>query len=197
MDDRRFVSLVDSEEAMMPLEQRAVSLCDFAVDMVPSLVQTGDYARAVAQSMDIPPERIERWVEARLMRQFLLTKDNPPRLEMFIYEDLLSRVVGDHQVMARQLRAILEAAERRNVKLRLVSSDRKLPVGLDFGFYVIAADSTRWVAYSESPTTITVAEDDEDVEPFLRRKSVLNKNAHGPVVSTVLVNSYAQEYECA
>jgi hypothetical protein len=51
--------------------------------MVPGLVQTGDYARAMAQSMDIPPEQIEPWVETRSMRQFLLTKDDPPWLDMF------------------------------------------------------------------------------------------------------------------
>jgi hypothetical protein len=116
---------------------------------------------------------------------------------MFIYEALLSRVVGDRQVMARQLRAILEAAKRPNVKLRLVSSDHKLPVGLDFGFYFIAADQTQCVAYSETPTTMTVVEDDEDVEPFRKRKSMLKRIAHGPVVSRLLVASYANEYECA
>jgi uncharacterized protein DUF5753 len=163
MDDRRLVSLVDSEVTMMPLERQAVSLCEFGIDVVPSLVQTGDYARAVARSMDIPPERIEPWVEARLLRQFLLTQDDPPWLDMFIYEAVLSRVVGDRHVMARQLRAIVEAAERRDVELRLVPSDYKFPVGLDFGFYFIAGDPSRWVAYSETPTMLTVVEDDEDM----------------------------------
>lgn len=194
-DDRRLVSLVDSEVTMMPLELQAVSLCDFAIDMVPGLVQTGDYARAMAQSICIPPEQIESWVETRLMRQFLLTKDDPPWLDMFIDEALLSRVVGDYQVMARQLRAILETAERPNVELRLVPSRPQLPVGLDFGFYFIAADPSQWVAYSESPTTLAVVEDNEDIEPFRQRNSMLNKIARGPVVSMHLVASYAKEYE--
>jgi hypothetical protein len=197
MDDRRLVSLVDSEVTMMPLERQAVSLCEFGIDVVPSLVQTGDYARAVARSMNMPPEQVEPWVEARLLRQFLLTQDDPPFLDMFIYEAVLSRVVGDHQVMARQLRAIAEAAERPDVELRLVPIDYQFPVGLDFGFYFIAGDPSLWVAYSENPTTLTIVEDDEDIEPFRQRNSILRRIAYPPVMSRVIVTSYAEEYESA
>jgi len=194
MDGRRLVSLVHSEVAMMPLEQQAVSLLTFEIDVVPGLVQTDEYAHAVARSVGIPPEHVDTWVEARLTRQFLLTKDNPPWLDMVLHEALLRRVVGDHKVMARQLRAILEAADRPNVELRVTPYT---PVGLDFGFYFIGADQTQWVAYLEDPTSVVIVEDDEDVEPFRQRNSRLNRIALDPVESAEVVATYAGEYERA
>jgi hypothetical protein len=194
MDDRRLVSMVHREVTMMPLEQQAVSLVEFEVDVVPSLVQTGDYARAVARSTDIPPEHLESWVEARLMRQFVLTKDNPPWLDMILDEALLRRVVGDHKVMARQLRAILEAADRPNVELRVAPST---PAGLDSGYYFIAADQHQWVAYLEGPTSVVIVGDDADVEPFRQRNSRLNRIALDPAKSADVVAAHAREHERA
>jgi hypothetical protein len=96
--------------------------------------------------------------------------------------------------MARQLRAILEAAERPNVELRVTPYP---PIGLDFGFYFIGADQTQWVAYLDDPTSVVIVEDDEDVEPFRQRNSRLNRIALDPVESAEVVATYATEYERA
>jgi hypothetical protein len=100
------VSLERSEVTLLPLEHEGLHLLDIEIESIPSLVQTGDYARAVARSIDMPPEHIEPWVEARLARQFALTRDKPPTFDMIVDEALLREVLGDHKIMARQLRAI-------------------------------------------------------------------------------------------
>jgi hypothetical protein len=186
------VSLVRSEVAMMPLEREAVHLLDVEIQSVPSLVQTGDYARAVAKSIDLPAAQIEPWVESRLARQFTLTRDKPPQLDMLVDEAVLGKVMGDHQVMARQLRAILEACDRDNVELRVLPAT---PFWLESGYYVIAADFTEYVAYLESPTSVVILDDRDEMELYRQYTSRLSRRSLEPDESLAVVAAYAREYE--
>jgi Domain of unknown function (DUF5753) len=186
------VSLERSEVTMMPLEQESLYLLDIEIHSLPSLVQTGDYARAVAKSVDMPPEHIEPWVEARLTRQFVLTKDKPPTFDMIVDEALLRGVVGDHKVMARQLRAILEATDRPNVELRVVPDT---PVWLDSGYYMLSADFTQYVAYLEGTTSLVILDDHWEIEPYRQYTTRLVRRSLEPDESVDLVAAYAREHE--
>jgi transposase-like protein len=186
------VSLVRSEVAMMPLEREAVYLLDIEIEWVPSLVQTGDYARAVAKSIDLPAEQIEPWVESRLARQFTLTRDKPPQLDMVVDEAVFRKVVGDRQVMARQLRAILEACDRDNVELRVLPVT---PFWLESGYYVMAADFSEHVAYLESPTSVVILDDRNEMEFYRQCTTRLSRRSLEPEESLAIVADYAKEYE--
>lgn len=186
------VSLVRSEVAMMPLEREAVYLLNIEIEWVPSLVQTGDYARAVAKSIDLPAEQIEPWVESRLARQFTLTRDKPPQLDMVVDEAVFRKVVGDHQIMARQLRAILEACDRDNVELRVLPVT---PFWLESGYYVMAADFSEHVAYLESPTSVVIVDDRNEMEFYRQCTSRLARRSLEPDESLAIVAAYAKEYE--
>jgi hypothetical protein len=65
-------------------------------------------------------EYIERWVEFRLARQQLLTREDPPALEVILDEAVLHRGVGDAKVMRAQLDRLLEATEFPNVTIRVL-----------------------------------------------------------------------------
>jgi transposase-like protein len=186
------VSLVRSEVAMMPLEREAVYLLNIEIEWVPSLVQTGDYARAVAKSIDLPAEQIEPWVESRLARQFTLTRDKPPQLDMVVDEAVFRKVVGDRQIMARQLRAILEACDRDNVELRVLPVT---PFWLESGYYVMAADFSEHVAYLENPTSVVIVDDRNEMEFYRQCTSRLARRSLEPDESLAIVAAYAKEYE--
>jgi hypothetical protein len=188
------VSLERSEVTMLPLEHEALYLLDIEIQSVPSMVQTGDYARAVARSVGMPPEHIDLWVEARLTRQFTLTRDKPPRFDMIVDEALLREVVGDHKIMARQLRAILEATDRPNVELRVLPV---VPVWLDFSYYMISADLTEYVVYLEGTTSMVILDQRDDIEPYRQYTRRLVRAALEPDESVDLVAAYAREYERA
>src|SRR5437588_458594 len=85
-----------------------------------SRMETADYARAVAKSGDLLPEQIEPWVEDRLARRFILTKDKPVKFDMILGEGALRQMRGSRKIMARQLHAIMDAADRPNVRLWVV-----------------------------------------------------------------------------
>ena len=70
----------------MRLEPQAKSLVAAEPVLIPGLVQTADYTRAVMEAGNVPPELIESKVKARSARQIVLTTDSPPKLDMIVDE---------------------------------------------------------------------------------------------------------------
>ena len=93
------------------LEEAAVAITCFSLSYLPGLLQTHDYAagiiRAVAPEMD--PQIAGHRVGARLRRQLVLEKADPPRYHVFLDESVLRRSVGGPADMAAQLGKVLEA----------------------------------------------------------------------------------------
>jgi transcriptional regulator with XRE-family HTH domain len=104
------------------LENAAASISDFGVGVVPGLLQTGDYARAVMRAVypRLSADDIDQRVAGRIERQRLLTSDDPPRFDAVIDEAVLHRLGGDHRVMTAQLQHLLAASELPAVTIRVL-----------------------------------------------------------------------------
>jgi transcriptional regulator with XRE-family HTH domain len=124
------------------LEQVATKLSYYHTTVVPGLLQTMDYAKAMfagalpAQSpsppgqspgperrdqvIEHPPERRDQLIDVRLRRQQVLTRDSPPSLSVVLDEAVLHRVVGGPKVMCLQLQRLVEASHMPNVTLRVI-----------------------------------------------------------------------------
>lgn len=101
--------------------------------MIPGLLQTEDYARAVLTATHPPltAHEIEQRLAGRLTRQRVLTSDNPPEFEAIIDEAVLHRIGGSHGAMRTQLHHLLIVAERPNVTIRILLHESGiLPVPL-------------------------------------------------------------------
>lgn len=89
--------------------------------IVPGLLQTSDYARAVLRTrVGDSDEQINEMVAARLDRQAILDRDTPPTLWVVIDEGVLHRPVGGPAVMGDQVRHLIEAAQRPNIVLQVI-----------------------------------------------------------------------------
>jgi Domain of unknown function (DUF5753)/Helix-turn-helix domain len=122
------------------LEGAATSLQQYINTLVPGLVQTEDYARAVirADNADVDDEEIERRVHVRLARQALLTRvTSPPTLDLAISEAVLRQPVGGRDVMAGQLKRLVETMDLPTVSLRVVPFEAGLHPGLLSGPFTI------------------------------------------------------------
>ena len=104
------------------LEAEATGITCYQSAIVPGLMQTPRYARAMhaANVPQIPAGRIEQLIEVRLTRQQLLVQEPPLRLEAILDEALLRRVVGGPVVMAAQLDHLAELSGRPNVTMRVI-----------------------------------------------------------------------------
>jgi transcriptional regulator with XRE-family HTH domain len=105
-------------------EDEARSIWNWEPLIVPGLLQTEDYTRAVMagyQSMfRIPPGDAERRILLRRMRQQLLTREPPLQLSFVIDESVLRRRFGSNSAMHGQLLRVTELSEMPNVDIRIL-----------------------------------------------------------------------------
>jgi transcriptional regulator with XRE-family HTH domain len=161
---QKFVDVPDGVPAYVGLEAAATSIDVYMSLIVPALLQTADYARAIIGAVrpDLPASEISRRVELRMSRQALLDQDNPPALRVLLEDAVLRRPVGGPAVMAVQRRRLLEAAARPGITLQVLPISAGAHAGMDgpftiFGFPapaepdVVALDSAADALYLESP----------------------------------------------
>ncbi|MEU6591401.1 helix-turn-helix transcriptional regulator [Streptomyces sp. NPDC046881] len=131
---RDFISLESQASAMRTLE----------TTVVPGLLQTAEYARAVTRGAvkDLDEERLDTLVEVRLARQDVLRSDPPLVLSAVLDEAVLRREVGGPEVMARQLERLMEAARLPQVRLQVLPFAAGAHVGLTGPFVIFSFPST-------------------------------------------------------
>lgn len=141
------------------LEGAATSLHQYSMDLVPGLVQTEDYARALIEkhNPDDAPDEIERRLHLLLSRGTLLTRVTaPPTLDLALGEAVLRHPVGGPDVMARQLHRLLQVMDLPNVSLRVVPFAVGLHHGLLTGPFTILRFPVNGDGHPTEPPTVYV-----------------------------------------
>ena len=106
-----------------PYENQAAALRLFEHSLVPGLLQTEAYARAVLETHpNTPAEVVEERVAARLARQQVLDRDEPPPplLWVLLDEHVLTRQIGSAKVMHDQLTHLAALARRPNITVQVI-----------------------------------------------------------------------------
>jgi hypothetical protein len=186
--------LTPTPATLVQLEAEAISLVNAQPLLVPGMIQTPDYARAVMRADDVAPELIEARLEARLLRRLVLDKARPPKFEIILDESVLRRPLGGGAVMARQLRALLEIADRPNVRLWVVPAKAGAEVGFYWSAYVIGFPRADTVVHLESKGSAVYIEDKGRIDFYQRYVAKLGKVALNPVRSADLVATIEREY---
>jgi transcriptional regulator with XRE-family HTH domain len=103
-------------------EAEAVAIANFEPSLVPGMLQTTDYIRAIMRGGPhiLRDDDIEQRVQIRLDRQKRLTGPNPPRLEAIVDEGALLRPVGGRSVNEAQLRYLIEISDAPNISVQVV-----------------------------------------------------------------------------
>jgi transcriptional regulator with XRE-family HTH domain len=109
---------------LIGLESEAATIRTYEPELVPGLLQTADYARAVIRSgrtADTLGE-IDRRVEVRLERQEVLTRTDPPppKVSVVLNESVLARRVGGPEVMRAQIEHLLKERDRGNITVQIL-----------------------------------------------------------------------------
>ncbi|MBO0874592.1 MAG: helix-turn-helix domain-containing protein [Pseudonocardia sp.] len=130
-----------NDRGYVPLEASATLVREFNPMVVPGLLQTPEYARALSGMAVLPmsDERVERDVEVRTIRQRrLLAENHPLELETIMEESVLHRPIGDAKVLRAQLEHLLMMAEVDTVTLRVLPTGIGAHPGLDGGFTLLS-----------------------------------------------------------
>ncbi|MER5700883.1 helix-turn-helix transcriptional regulator [Micromonospora sp. NPDC002296] len=152
------------------LEQDATSLRSYQPLLVPGLLQTEGYARAVLSTGGLlPPAEVERIVAGRLDRQVILSAEAPPQLVAVIDEVVLRRMVGDRAVMAGQLAHLAAMAGREHVQVRVIPAENPWHTGLAGPFVLARLPDGTELAYIDNQLRGQVVSDPVDVASLGRR----------------------------
>lgn len=121
------------------LEADATSICSHEITVIPGLLQTADYARALLEAVSpvSDPQRIEQRVTIRLTRQRILSQQDPPNFHVIIDEAALRRIVGHPAVMKAQLDHIVERSSLPNVTIQVIPYDAGAYPALDSSFTIL------------------------------------------------------------
>jgi transcriptional regulator with XRE-family HTH domain len=115
------------------LEEAASHITWYESELVPGLLQTPAYARALieADNQGVPDEEITRRAHVRMERQAILTRaTRAPELEVVLGEAILRRPIGSRAIMGAQLDHLAEVADLENVSLRVIPYSAGLHHGL-------------------------------------------------------------------
>ncbi|MGG2460603.1 helix-turn-helix domain-containing protein [Streptomyces sp. RGM 3693] len=113
---------------LIRMERSANRICVFDPRVVPGLLQTEAYARAIVRYMEVglPDADIERIVALRMQRQVMIDQGSPA-LAALIGEDVLYRICGDADVMAEQIEFLLKATLTKGINVRIVRKEVMMP----------------------------------------------------------------------
>jgi len=122
------------------LETDAATIRSYESELVPGLLQTADYARAVNRTYHptASHDEIERRVSARLIRQGIFNREQPPELTYILSEAVIRRCVAiGNGVGSAQLQALIDAADRPHVTIRILPLEVGLHPGMEGAFVII------------------------------------------------------------
>ncbi|MFC7307998.1 helix-turn-helix domain-containing protein [Streptomyces monticola] len=167
------------------LESQACRLHTLETSVVPGLLQTPDYARAVTRaSLDgLPQEQVDSFVEVRLARQDVLHGDPPLELSAVLDEAVLRRPVGGYRVMARQLRHLVDlGGGLPQVRLQVLPYAAGAHIGLSGPFVIFSfpniADLD--VVVLDHLTSSLYLERKEDLKAYTEAFNSLREHALSP-----------------
>lgn len=141
-------------EDYLEAEREAHTLRVWQPLLVPGLLQSGGYARALFIAARHDAAKAEEMVTARLDRQAVFDRAEPPHTVVVLDESVLHRLIGSAQVMHDQLMHLAEMADGR-VQVQVVPSARGANAGLSGGFTIASCDGAPDVLRMEAVEDVT------------------------------------------
>ena len=180
------------------LESVATAVQAYDTHLVHGLLQTPDYARAVTRAArpDLLAHEVDQLVEARMRRQPVLTRTDPPPLALWSIMDeaVLRRQVGGRETMYAQLQRLIQASQMPTVNLLVMPDSMGAHAGLDGPLAILQFEtSNRPVVYIESQAGNLFMERDDDLRRCQQRMNHILASAPGTDQSLALIRQIAKE----
>jgi hypothetical protein len=175
-------------------EAGARSLRLFEHVLVPGLLQTADYARAVLSTRPhTSADEIEELVTARLARQALLARADPPLLYVLLDEGVLHRPVATPEIMATQLARLADLSEQTYVTLQVIPYSAGAHIGLQGGFAIADLPDLPGIVFLDSVADGQTVEDVAIVSQVTQRFDALRAEALPRGASRDMIRKVAEE----
>ncbi|MEV6163853.1 helix-turn-helix transcriptional regulator [Streptomyces sp. NPDC052052] len=166
-------------EQYMDLEREALALCFFANQVLPGLLQTENYARAVFDSR-VPTfsrDETDSHVIKRLERQEILHRKAPPTTSFVISEAVLRDRLGGGEVYRETLHHLRVYADLPGVTLQVLPLGRRNHAALDGPFILLETPDHQHIAYTETQRGSQLISDPDEISILAQRYAMLRTQA--------------------
>ncbi|MEU6060511.1 helix-turn-helix transcriptional regulator [Streptomyces sp. NPDC047097] len=177
-------------------EKNAAAVHTYENQLIPGLLQTEAYARAVYQQATPPlaEEEIEEFVTTRLARQRLFTRKPLPVISFVLEIAALRKRPGGAAVLKENLLHILEIGKLRNVEIQVMPEDVEYHAGLSGSFVLLEIGKERTqLVYVEGQGGRYFLTDQPDVSNVAARYGLLRAQAYSPEESLRLIEEMAAQ----
>jgi len=178
------------------LEAAAASIRDVGLGVVPGLLQTPAYARAVLSAVHprLEADVVEQRVTNRIERQRLLAAADPPQFTAVIDEAVLHRLADNRDVMRAQLKHLVAVSEQPQIDIRVLPFNVGiLPVTNKFIILSFADSSVPGVVFVEVHTGDVYLGPDEGLAAYEEAFSAMADMASTPAESRRLIATIASQ----
>jgi transcriptional regulator with XRE-family HTH domain len=195
MEERlRDLPFPESYRPFVPYEKSARVLRIFEHVLIPGLLQTPEYAKAVlGKRPHTTEDELENLLAVRLARQEILTRDDPPLLYVLLDEAVLNRPVGTVEMMHGQLMHLADLAAWPNISIQVVPYAAGAHIGLLGAFVIAEQPDMSVIVFLENAGDGQTVEDADHVSQVIARFDALRGEALTVGASRDLIIKVAEE----
>ena len=184
--------------SFVALEDETHLIRRYSSELIPGLLQTEEYARAVIQALRprYDESSVERRVSARLARQQILKRKKPLHLDFILNEAVIRSNVGGTKVMAEQLQALHEAGTSEGATLRMLPFETGAHSAMEGAFTIFSFPEEQYpdVVYIEGMMGDIYLESVEGVNRYRAAFENLHDSALSPSDTMDFIASKVREF---
>ncbi|GAA4065007.1 helix-turn-helix transcriptional regulator [Streptomyces shaanxiensis] len=173
------------------MEAKATYISTYQCQLVYGLLQTEEYARAVLATGK--PDDLDAVVAARMERQRILKREQPPLTLVVLDEAVLHRPIGGPKVMGGQLRHLLSLQQERWIRLQVLPFGVGEHASLDGSFTLLRFDDDPDIIYTEDLISGHMTANSETVREAALRYAGLQGAALSVEDSAELIKNVLEE----
>jgi transcriptional regulator with XRE-family HTH domain len=180
-------------EPYFGLEAAATFIREFELQFVPGILQTEDYAKSVIRLGNLPSEEeVTRFARARVARQDILLRADPPKIWAVVDECALRRQIGGPEVMRAQLQHLIGTCDRPNVTLQVLplTVGAHQAMGGPFTILGYSEPGLRDVVYIEQLTSALYLDRLTEVDAYLEVFEGIVLQAESPAKTKAILEGY-------
>jgi transcriptional regulator with XRE-family HTH domain len=192
-DEPHWVAVDASEQkqqitTLLELERTATEITVVSPLLIPGLLQTADYVRAIMERGGVPADEVTTRVVTRMGRRDAITrKKNPAHLTAVVGESALRQRIGGPAVMLEQLQALPVAAEMPNVDLRVLPDNCDWHPALEGAFVLVEFSDRTPVVQIENRRSAMFFSEPPDIEAYREAAETVLRVAMSPERSAGLI----------